>query len=239
METYQRLRQARKAHGLDLRTLEERTRVRVHLLSALETGRFEELPSGLYARAVVRSYAQAVGLDPDEILQQLAPLLPGVEDPIDGWARVRGFARRPPRAGPAPEVFAPMPAVPALRMSLATATDCAILVAIDLGLLLVSARVCGVANQQLVDLALPAWLMLWSLFAGLYFLLFGGLAGATPGTWLAGILPAASGRVRVDVSVARKRACEFALREASILVELLMATERGQHCLRALRVLRT
>jgi hypothetical protein len=46
----------------------------------------------------VRAYAAAVGLDPRQVLEAVAPALPQPEDPLDGLARVRGFARRRARA---------------------------------------------------------------------------------------------------------------------------------------------
>jgi uncharacterized RDD family membrane protein YckC len=231
VEIYQQLRQARKARGLDLNALEEKTRVRVHLLRALETGRFEELPSGVYARAVVRAYASAVGLNAEEVLSELAPQLPGVEDPIDGLARVRGVVRKAPRAADAaamPEVLA---VTPATRVAMASALDGAILGTIDLFVLASSAGMCGVSIERLLAQAAPVMLALWALIATMYFLMFAGLAGTTPGTWIAGTAPSGRPR-RVDVALARRRAGEFALREASILVELLASTDTWQQCLR-------
>jgi helix-turn-helix protein len=205
--------------------LEERTRVRVHLLRALETGRFEDLPSGLYARAVVRSYADAVGLQSDELLSELAPLLPGIEDPIDGLARVRGVRRQPPKTTSNAALIGPLPVPPALvPMAIATVTDSAILVAIDLILLLSSARMSGVTVERLLEFAFPFMLVLWTFIGGLYFFLLGGLGGATPGSSLAGISPMVADRKPIDITVAGKRAWEFALRESSVLVELLLAS---------------
>lgn len=88
-----RLRQAREQRGYDLDELARRTRLRVHLLEALEQGRFDALPRGVYARALIRTYASAVGLEPNNAVAEVAPLLPAAEDPIDGIARVRGFER--------------------------------------------------------------------------------------------------------------------------------------------------
>jgi transcriptional regulator with XRE-family HTH domain len=222
----ERLRLAREARGLELSVLEERTRVRQHLLSSLEAGRFEELPAGLYARSVVRAYAQAVGLNPDEILAELIPLLPSVEDPLDGLARVRGVEREPPKPVAAHSGVGE-PEAPPRRIAVATALDSSILAAIDLGLLASSAAFCGVTIEQLLEFALPAMLMLWGLIAGLYFLLLGGLAGATPGTWLVGLPPLAPDRGPIHVSRAGRRACDLALRESSLLIEALFVAGRS------------
>jgi uncharacterized RDD family membrane protein YckC len=236
VETYERLRHARKARQLDLKVLEERTRVPLHQLRSLESGRFEDLPSGVYARGVVRSYAAAVGLDPEEMLTELAPMLPTVEDPLDGLARVRGFARSPSKAVRAEMAALRTPLPQVVRMSMATAMDCGLLAAIDLGLVAASARMCGVAIERLLAVATPAMVLVWMLIGVVYFFMFAGLAGETPGIWLAGIAPAGERRRPVNLTLARLRGCELALRESSILVELLVATEFGQHCLRALKL---
>jgi len=61
------LREARIALGLSVDEMANSLRIRrVHLL-ALEEGRLRELPGEAYAVGFVRSYATALGLDPDEI----------------------------------------------------------------------------------------------------------------------------------------------------------------------------
>ena len=221
LTTCERLRLAREASGLDLPFLEECTRVRQHLLSSLETGRFDELPAGLYARSVVRAYAQAVGLNPDEILAELIPFLPGVEDPIDGLARVRGVEREAPKPAAGGGIVGPV--APPLRVAVATALDSSVLAAIDVCVLASSAALCGVTVGRLLEFALPAMLLLWGLIAGLYFLLLGGLAGATPGTWVSGLPPMAPDKGPIRVRRAGRRACDLALRESSVLIETLAA----------------
>jgi hypothetical protein len=93
MEMLEQMRQAREAAGLDLQAVERRTRVRLHLLEAIELGHFDHLPRGVYARSVIRAYATAIGIDPNRAVTALAPLLPEAEDALDGIARVRGLAR--------------------------------------------------------------------------------------------------------------------------------------------------
>jgi transcriptional regulator with XRE-family HTH domain len=54
---------AREAQGLTLADAENLTRIRAKQLAALEAERFEELPGQAYARAFLRTYAKALGLD--------------------------------------------------------------------------------------------------------------------------------------------------------------------------------
>jgi cytoskeleton protein RodZ len=61
------LREARIALGCSVDELAERLRIRRVHLSALEEGRLKELPGDAYAVGFVRSYATALGLDPDEM----------------------------------------------------------------------------------------------------------------------------------------------------------------------------
>jgi hypothetical protein len=62
----------------------------------IERGRFDELPAGLYGRSSIRSYAKAVGLDAQEVLEAFGPQVPSTEDPLDGLARRCGHVRRSP-----------------------------------------------------------------------------------------------------------------------------------------------
>ena len=93
--SYERLRRRREQKGWRIEELERRTGVRSRLLELIDRGQFAELPTGLYGRSAVRAYAEAVGLSADEVLEEVASLMPAVEDPLDGLARVRGIKRTP------------------------------------------------------------------------------------------------------------------------------------------------
>ena len=59
------LKAAREFQGLDLEDLAQSTRIRKNYLSALEDMRMEDLPSRPFTLGYVRSYAKALGLDPE------------------------------------------------------------------------------------------------------------------------------------------------------------------------------
>ena len=63
------LRLAREQSGLTLRQIADATKLSVRSLTALETNRIEQLPGGIYRRAIVRAYASHVGLDPEKTLR--------------------------------------------------------------------------------------------------------------------------------------------------------------------------
>lgn len=64
-----RLRAAREGRGISLRQIADSTKLSVSTLEALERGRVSRLPGGIYRRAIVRSFADEIGLDPEETLQ--------------------------------------------------------------------------------------------------------------------------------------------------------------------------
>ena len=71
---------ARQKTGRSLEQTARFAKVATHHLEALEHGRIESLPTGVYRRALLRSYASAVGLDPkatlDRFERAFGPVLP-------------------------------------------------------------------------------------------------------------------------------------------------------------------
>ena len=74
------LRTARERRGLTIQQIASETRIPWRHLDALEQGNLEALPSGLYRRAEVRAYADAVGLDRGLALAQLEQVLDRSEE---------------------------------------------------------------------------------------------------------------------------------------------------------------
>lgn len=60
-----RLKQARVSRGMSLHDIAAVTKISMVALEALERGDLSRLPGGIFSRAFVRSYALAVGLDPE------------------------------------------------------------------------------------------------------------------------------------------------------------------------------
>ena len=71
-----RLRRQRERNGISLEDLTAATRVSHELLEAFERNDLSEWPSGLYARAIVRGYATAVGLDAAVTVNEFCRLFP-------------------------------------------------------------------------------------------------------------------------------------------------------------------
>lgn len=62
------LRHARAYRGITLRDAERATRINRHHLAALEKEDFAALPPLIYARGIVRTYAEYLGIDPIAVL---------------------------------------------------------------------------------------------------------------------------------------------------------------------------
>jgi cytoskeleton protein RodZ len=65
------LREARERRGWTIPDIAQQLRIRAAVLQAMESGRFEKLPNGAYALGFVRSYADFLGLDRDEIARRV------------------------------------------------------------------------------------------------------------------------------------------------------------------------
>ena len=68
------LRRTRMRNGVSLDQIAARTRVKRELLEAFEQNDLTDWPRGLYARAWVRGYAVAVGLDPADTVDEFCRL---------------------------------------------------------------------------------------------------------------------------------------------------------------------
>lgn len=62
------LADARSAAGLSLDDLAKQTKIRASILAAMESDDFSGCGGDVYARGQLRSIAQVVGLDPDDLL---------------------------------------------------------------------------------------------------------------------------------------------------------------------------
>jgi transcriptional regulator with XRE-family HTH domain len=241
----ERLRQARERKGWTLGTLAIRTGVRESLLASIESGAFGELPSGLYGRAAIRAYAAEVGMDASAVLEEAAPLLAPIEDPLDGLARVRGVQRRrhsepePPRderreRRPPPDV----PDDDGWQASVAAALDSLLLVVINGGVWVLTSAALGVSPVEAFGRAAPGLAVLWALITAAYFVLLAGIRNATPGALLAGSTRPVPAPRPVTLRSSVRRGLRCAFDESSIAVGWLLRSAFGQQWMRTLRQMR-
>jgi cytoskeletal protein RodZ len=64
----QYLKRERETRGISLRDISDSTRITIRYLEALEGDRLELIPRQFFVRAIIRSYAKAVGLDENQVL---------------------------------------------------------------------------------------------------------------------------------------------------------------------------
>jgi cytoskeleton protein RodZ len=77
------LRETRQRHGWTIELCAQQLRIRPAVLEAMEAGRFEKLPNGAYALGFVRSYADYLGLDRDEIARRVKAETAALNMPIE------------------------------------------------------------------------------------------------------------------------------------------------------------
>jgi hypothetical protein len=105
-----RLRRERERRQIALSSISANTKISVSLFEALERGDVSRWPGGIFRRSFIRAYAEAIGLDPDDVAREFSEEFP---DPAE-----------PPHAGThAPSAVAHAPVSPAekagLRLKLA------------------------------------------------------------------------------------------------------------------------
>lgn len=87
----QLLKKARTERGISLDDIQESTKIRKRYLEAIEEGNYKALPGNFYVRAFIKSYAETVGLDPDEVLRLYRNVIPEthVEQTVEPVIRKR------------------------------------------------------------------------------------------------------------------------------------------------------
>jgi hypothetical protein len=73
-----RLRLARERRRLTLQDLQAQTKLHALLFETLEEGTCHGWPIGVYSRSHVRTYAELVGLDPGEVVEEFSALFPNL-----------------------------------------------------------------------------------------------------------------------------------------------------------------
>lgn len=71
-----RLKEARKAKGLSLDDLQEITKIQKRYLRGIEEGNYDSIPGKFYVRAFIKQYAEAVGLESEQIFEEFKSEVP-------------------------------------------------------------------------------------------------------------------------------------------------------------------
>jgi cytoskeleton protein RodZ len=100
----QSLREEREGRNISIEEIASATKIIPRYLEALEADRLDMMPGGFFVKGIIRTYARAIGLDPDEVLgrYKASGLLAGAEPGRSAAPRIL------------PEPEAPMAQAPAL-----------------------------------------------------------------------------------------------------------------------------
>jgi hypothetical protein len=180
------LHRARLRSGVTLSQLAARTLLSPRVVQKIDEGRFAELPGGLYARSYVRTFASAVGLDPDEAVRGLAEHLPTEDDP---FAMMRQIARScdPPwvsaledaRTSASAWLASRSAAITAMTtMTIGAVLDAAVLLAVQLVLIQTTAWTCGLAPEVLLREASGPIAVVWGILVLAYFVVVDGIGAS-------------------------------------------------------------
>jgi transcriptional regulator with XRE-family HTH domain len=87
----QQLQLERERRRITLASIAANTKISLHLLEGLERGQLSRWPSGIFRRSFIRAYAEAIGLDPDDLTREFLERFPDPADlpfqsrPADAW----------------------------------------------------------------------------------------------------------------------------------------------------------
>ncbi|MFZ0370672.1 MAG: helix-turn-helix domain-containing protein [Halobacillus sp.] len=91
-----RLRNARESKGMSLEQVQETTKIKTRYLHAIEENDFNVLPGKFYTRAFIREYASAVGIDPEQMMEEHKDEMPSFEkEGAAQYKRVQHSSKEP------------------------------------------------------------------------------------------------------------------------------------------------
>jgi transcriptional regulator with XRE-family HTH domain len=97
------LREARIRHHIDLIEIEEKTKIRIRYLRALENEEWDVLPGPTYTRSFIRTYASFLGLDGERLADDFRRLQEDQAPELAG-REPRTRPQRPVRTGDGPRI---------------------------------------------------------------------------------------------------------------------------------------
>ncbi|WP_066320726.1 helix-turn-helix domain-containing protein [Bacillus sp. FJAT-29814] len=85
-----RLKEARLAKDLSLDDLQSMTKIQKRYLIGIEEGNYSSMPGNFYVRAFIKQYAEALGLNPEEIFETYKnEIPPSINDEMPQLSRVK------------------------------------------------------------------------------------------------------------------------------------------------------
>ncbi len=96
------LKRTRTRHKIDIRNVEQQTKIRIKYLRALENEEWDVLPGPAYAKGFLRTYAQFLGLDGDALVDEYRRTVEAVLDPDRAYLFSEPVLERRRRPGSEP-----------------------------------------------------------------------------------------------------------------------------------------
>lgn len=105
-ELGKRLVEAREEKGMSLEDLMAATKIQKRYLLAIEQGNYDIIPGKFYVRAFIKQYAEAVGLNPEQLFEEFRKDVPSTynDEVSDKLSNIKP-QREPPK--PASKVLEP------------------------------------------------------------------------------------------------------------------------------------
>lgn len=104
-----RLKEARLARGYSLDDLQNITKIQKRYLIGIEEGNYTIMPGSFYVRAFIKQYAEAVGLDADEVLTEYRKDIPEMQKEEVAQSFTQSPSRRNMKATSSNKMMEAMP----------------------------------------------------------------------------------------------------------------------------------
>nr|WP_253294198.1 helix-turn-helix domain-containing protein [Lysinibacillus capsici] len=105
------MKEARLSKGYSLDDLQEITKIQKRYLIGIEEGNYSIMPGSFYVRAFIKQYAEAVGLDAEEILETYKNELPSTPNDQVSQSITNSPSRRKVTKGPSNKMMEAMPKI--------------------------------------------------------------------------------------------------------------------------------
>lgn len=102
-----KLREAREKQNLTYKDIEKGTSIRALYIEYIENGNYDELPGDVYTKGFIRSYANFLKLNPNELVQEFTAERHGGAAANAATAAPQAQAPRQEQPAPAPQAAAP------------------------------------------------------------------------------------------------------------------------------------
>lgn len=104
-----RLKEARTSKGYSLDDLQEITKIQKRYLVGIEEGNYDIMPGSFYVRAFIKQYAEAVGLNPEELIMTYKNDVPGSQTEQVTQSMSKSPSRRKISTGPSNKLLEALP----------------------------------------------------------------------------------------------------------------------------------